>query len=113
MLPSRRRAVVLALSLLFGLATAAPSSARSQHSEGAVANALVSELAKQGVKAGIGYLAPDMVKYTDPTAYALGQIQAQLDQISSSLTNLSASVNRLDLRLACNEQRLRLEPIVN
>jgi hypothetical protein len=113
MLQSRRLAVVLVLSALFGLVAAAPSSARSQRSEGAVASALVSELAKQGVKAGIGYLAPDMVKYTDPTAYQLSQIQAQLDQISNSLANLSASVNRLDLRLACNEQRLRLEPIVS
>jgi hypothetical protein len=112
MLRFRRLAVVLILGLTCGLLTAAPSSARSQRSEGAVASALVGELAKQGVKAGIGYLAPDMVKYTDPTAYQLGQIQMQLDQIQNSLTNLSASLNRLDLRLACNEQRLRLEPVV-
>jgi hypothetical protein len=113
MLGSRRLAAVLVLSALLGLITAAPSSARSQHSQGAVANALVGELAKQGVKAGIGYLAPDMVKYTDPTAYQLSQIQAQLEQIQNSLANLSAGLQRLDLRLACEAQRLRLEPIVS
>lgn len=112
MLRSGRLAVVLVLVLAGGLLAAEPSSAASQRSEGAVASGLVSELAKQGVKTGIGYLAPDMVKYTDPTAYQLSQIQAQLDQISNSLANLSASLNRLDLRLACNEQRLRLEPVV-
>jgi hypothetical protein len=112
MLRSRRLAVLLVLAVAGGLLTAAPSSARSQHSDGAVASALVGELAKQGVKAGIGYLAPDMVKYSDPTAYQLSQIQAQLDQIQSSLTSLTAGLQRLDLRLACEAQRLRLEPVV-
>jgi hypothetical protein len=116
MLRSRRLAILLVLAIGCGLLAAAPSSARSQHSQraeaGGVASALVTELAKTGVKAGIAYLAPDMVKYSDPTAYQLSQIQAQLAQIQSALANLSADVNRLDLRLACHDQLVRVEPIL-
>ena len=112
----RRLAVLLVIAGVAGLLVAASSDARSQRSQraeaGGVAAGLVTELAKTGAKAGIAYLAPDMVKYSDPTAYQLSQIQAQLDQIQSALANLSTSVNRLDLRLACHDQLVRVEPIL-
>jgi len=104
----RPRLFLLALlaSGLFAGSIAAPSWAGG----GSFAVSIVGELAKPAVKQGIAYLAPDLAKHIDPTSYSLSAIQAQLDQIQNSLVNLQSSVNRLDLRLACDDQRKALEP---
>jgi hypothetical protein len=101
---------------LVAAATIVPSAGarpEAQQDFGAsVAAGIVGEIAKSGVKAGVAAWAPDLVKYTDPQQYGIEQIQAQLAQLDSKLTQLGEHQLKLANQFDCVTQRTELYSVV-
>jgi hypothetical protein len=99
-----KRLVVIAA--LVSVAAVVPSaSARPARSQAGVGTAIASEIAKEGVKAGIAHFAPDLVKYTDPTAHGIAEIQAKLDELDRKMTQLIDHQQALEEHLNCVIQK--------
>jgi len=90
------------------------ASARTERSQtsSSIATSIAGELAKSGAKAAVAQFAPDLVKYTDPTAAGLAQIQSQLAQLDQKLTELRSYQEGVATRLDCVIQRTPLNEIL-
>lgn len=86
---------------------------RSHAAQGGVGTAVAAEIAKAGIKAGIAHFAPDLVRYSDPVAYGLAQIQAQLEEIDRKITQLIDHQEALEEHLNCVVQRSQLTAVVS
>jgi hypothetical protein len=103
----------LLLSMVLALCLAPTAAARTAHAQGGIAAGIATELAKSGVKAGIAEFAPDLVKYTDPTAHGLAQIRDQLTALDGKVTQLKLHQEALEHHLNCVTQRTALNPVLS
>ena len=103
---------LLVLPVVLMLCLVPSASARTAQSQGTVAGSVATELAKAGAQAAIAHFAPDLVKYTDPTAAGLAQIQSQLAELDQKLTELKSYQETVATRLDCVIQRTPLNEIL-
>ena len=105
---------VLALAVVLAVCLVPAASARPERAQtsSSVATTVAGELAKAGAKAAVAQFAPDLVKYTDPTAYGLAQIQSQLAELDRKLTELRSYQEAVETRLDCVIQRTPLNEIL-
>jgi hypothetical protein len=103
---------LLALPLVLMLCVVPSASARTAHSQNTIATGVATELAKAGAQAAIAHFAPDLVKYTDPTAAGLAQIRDQLAALDQKLTELKSYQESVATRLDCVIQRTPLNEIL-
>lgn len=89
-----RRALLLATVVVIAAVT--PAIAR-----GSVVTEVGGELAKQGAKAAIAQLAPDLYKHIDSTSAQLQAIGDQLNALDQKLNDLKAYTASVQLRLEC------------
>jgi len=105
-------AMVPAICLVPAASARTDRSQRSQAAQGGIATTIATELAKEGAKAAVAKFAPDLVKYTDPTAAGLAEIQSQLAQLDQKLTELKSYNEAVATRLDCVIQRTPLNEIL-
>ncbi len=103
---------LLVLPMVLMLCVVPSASARTEQSQNAIATGIATELAKAGAKAAVAQFAPDLVKYTDPTAHGLSQIQSQLAELDRKLTELKGYQEAVATRLDCVIQRTPLNEIL-
>jgi hypothetical protein len=103
---------LLVLPVVLVLCVVPSASARTAQSQNTVAGSIATELAKAGAQAAIAHFAPDLVKYTDPTAAGLAQIQSQLAALDQKLTELKSYQETVATRLDCVIQRTPLNEIL-
>ena len=107
--------LVLGAALVAAVGVVPSATARTQRSQSigeGVATSIVAEVAKTGIKAGIAAWAPDLVKYSDPTAHGLAQIQEQLAQLDAKITQLGDHQLKLANQFDCVTQRTDLLSVV-
>ncbi len=103
---------LLVLPVVLMLCVVPSASARTAQSQSTVAGSVATELAKAGAQAAIAHFAPDLVKYTDPTAAGLAQIRDQLAALDQKLTELKSYQETVATRLDCVIQRTPLNEIL-
>jgi len=103
---------LLVLPMVLMLCVVPGASARTEQSQSTIAAGIATELAKEGAKAAVAQFAPDLVKYTDPTAHGLAQIRDQLAALDQKLTDLTKYTEATAIRLDCNIQKAPLNEIL-